>query len=961
MKKYFMLQLLCLILGSVAFASVPEVLEVKEYKLINGLTVWLNEDHSQPKVFGAVVIKAGSKDCPDTGIAHYFEHMMFKGTDKIGTINYDAEKILLDSISMKYDELAQSKSDTIRKKIQTEINTLSIKAANFVIPNEFDRLVSKYGGSELNAWTSFDNTVYHNTFSPQYFDQWAEICSERIINPVFRLFQSELETVYEEKNMYNDQIFNPAFEKLLGKFFYPNPYAYPIVGSTENLKNPKLSDMKRFFRDYYVAGNMGLILSGDFDPEEVIPVLERSFGRIQMGDAPKKEILQPNPIKGIESMDILVKIPIIKMFLLAWRGASSGNPDEVSLEILTGLLTNDSGTGLLDKLTSDGKLLQAVLMQENMNEAGLIYALVVPKVAFQSNESAKKIVMQEIEKLKKGDFSEETLTSLKKEIKRRSESGLEDISSRSRQMISLLTQGKTWEQYLKEIQSIDDITKDDIVRIANKYFTGNYMVFNKKTGSYPKDNLQKPPFAPIVPPNKDAKSKYAEQLAQMPVKQARPRYIDFEKDVKTINLAPKATLYVTPNPVNSVFTLNLEYMKGARESRLIDPMATFVSFLGTDSMTLDAFKAKLQQLGSSVSFSSSKDKFIINITGFDENLELSLALVSDFMKNVKPDKKQLKNIIDAYKIRNKTERESPDDMAQALLNKVQYGEKSEQLNRMSLKDAKKLKGQELIDEFKTVIKVECDIRYCGNVLSSTVESLVNKYLAPKECTIASGYPVHDDYLPVSEPVVYFMDAPKSGQSIVLGFIPGGVNSEDKSRHESELYNNYFGGSMSSMLFQEIREFRSMAYRVKATYNLTDYCHRDKPGYLKISLSTQCDKTTDAIAVLDSLTKEMPLKPERVETSIADLVNEANNSYPRFRSISSYISFFKRVGYTSDPNKSLIEDVKTMNIDNIADFYKQNVKGRPISYIVVGNAKKIDMAKLAGFGKIVNVKVEEGFR
>ena len=184
--------------------STSDFLQVREHKLSNDLTVWLNEDHSQPKIFGAVVVKAGAKDSPNTGIAHYFEHMMFKGTDKIGTIDYESEKVLLDIIAEKYDALADTEDPNMRAHLQQIINDLSVRAAEYVIPNEFDRLISRFGGTKLNAGTSYDYTLYFNTFSPQYISQWAEINSERLVNPVFRLFQSELETVYEEKNMYGD-------------------------------------------------------------------------------------------------------------------------------------------------------------------------------------------------------------------------------------------------------------------------------------------------------------------------------------------------------------------------------------------------------------------------------------------------------------------------------------------------------------------------------------------------------------------------------------------------------------------------------------------------------------------------------------------------------------------------------------------------------------------------------------
>lgn len=261
-------------------------LEVKELKLSNGMTVWLNEDHSQPKVFGAVVVKAGAKDCPNTGIAHYFEHIMFKGTDRIGTTDYAAEKPWLDSISAQYDLLSQTKDETTRTRIQKHINELSIKAADYVIPNEYSRLISKYGGSSLNAGTGQDLTYYHNSFLPQFMEQWCWLNSERLMTPVFRGFQGELENVYEEKNRAADDM-GDVQDKIFKAVFKTQPYAYPVLGSTENLKNPRLSDMAAFFKKYYVASNMCLILCGDIRPDAaLVTLLEKTFGRVQTGPVP---------------------------------------------------------------------------------------------------------------------------------------------------------------------------------------------------------------------------------------------------------------------------------------------------------------------------------------------------------------------------------------------------------------------------------------------------------------------------------------------------------------------------------------------------------------------------------------------------------------------------------------------------------------------------------------------------
>ena len=583
-------------------AQNTKALEVKEHKLKNGLTVWLNEDHSQPKVFGAVVVKAGAKDCPDTGIAHYFEHMMFKGTDKIGTVDYDAEKTLLDSIALKYDELAATEDEAARSQIQKEINELSIRSSDYVIPNEFNRLISKYGGSGLNAATSYDATIYFNTFSPQYMSQWAEINSERLLNPVFRLFQSELETVYEEKNMYGDFIGGPVMDRLLARYFAPHPYAYPIIGSTKNLKNPRLTEMRKFFEEYYVASNMGLILSGDFDTEAVLPVLEKTFSRIRPGEAPKHDIVALPPFKGKEKMKIKFPVPLVKAMGMGFRGVPANHEDQVALAVAVNMLNNANGTGFLDKLMVDRKIMASMAMNESMNEAGILAVAVIPKLMFQTYGGAEKLVWKEINRVKEGDFSDEIFNSLKQEQRRQYASNLENIDSRARIMMSLYSQGKSWEDYLQEVSGIDALTKEDVVRVARKYFSENYLCVTKTTGKYPKDNLTKPDFSPIVPKNSEASSEYAKQLEQLPVQEVKPRFIDFQKDVETVSLTPLATLYATANPVTDIFTLNLVYQVGTLEQPKLMHLANYLQFLGTDSLSFHEFRTRLQVLGSTISF-----------------------------------------------------------------------------------------------------------------------------------------------------------------------------------------------------------------------------------------------------------------------------------------------------------------------------------------------------------------------
>lgn len=276
------------------------------FSLSNGMTVWLNEDHAQPKVFGAVVVKAGAKDCPNSGIAHYLEHLLFKGTQKIGTTDYAKEKPWLDSISAQYDRLARTTDATRRLAIQRHINDLSIRAADYAIPNEFGNLIDRFGGTGLNAYTSFDETVFHNAFSPQYIRQWCELNAERMRDPVFRLFQGELETVYEEKNMYTDNLLASTAEKAQQIALAGTPYAYPIIGATDSLKNPRLTEMMRFFRERYVPANMGLILCGDIRADSLRPLLERTFGTLQASG----ESFTPTPVARLRDF---THMPLLRL------------------------------------------------------------------------------------------------------------------------------------------------------------------------------------------------------------------------------------------------------------------------------------------------------------------------------------------------------------------------------------------------------------------------------------------------------------------------------------------------------------------------------------------------------------------------------------------------------------------------------------------------------------------------
>ena len=791
--------------------------------------------------------------------------------------------------------------------------------------------------------------------------QWAEINSERLINPVFRLFQSELETVYEEKNMYGDFIGGQVMDTLMARYFGPHPYAYPIIGSTKNLKNPRLTEMHKFFEDYYVASNMALILSGDFDAQQVMPILEKAFSRIRSGNAPKQEKVMLPPFNGRETMKVKFPIPFIKAMGLGFRGVSANHEDQVALNIAVNLLNNANGTGYLDKLMVEHKLMGALAINESMNEAGILAVAIMPKLLIQSYSSAEKMVWDEINRVKNGDFSDEMFNSLELEQKRQYASSLENIDSRATIMMNLFSQGKSWNDYLNEVARIESITKEDVVRVAQKYFSNNYLCVTKSTGKYPKDNLPKPAFSPVVPRNADASSSYAKQLEKIPEQQVAPRIIDFEKDVKTSKLTPLVTLYTTPNPLNDIFTLNISYGIGALEQPELMQLTNYLQLLGTESLSFEQFRSRLQSIGSTLAFDVTPDAFVMKVTGFDNHIDETMELVGDFIRHAKADDKKLRQIVDDAKVSEKAFFKSGDNVASALLEQVKYGDQSRYLRKLSLSQIKKLKGKDMLAIYDKVRSVQCDLHYCGTLPVEKVIGTIRQHLPLERTTIASNSPYYRELKQYDRPTVFFIDMPDMAQSIVYGYVKGDPVDDKASRHASRLFSVYFGGDMSSLMFQEIREFRSFAYRTSGRYQLPNHAHKGTAGSFTAMLSTQSDKTLDALGVLDSLIREMPLKPERVEAVKQTLVNRINNDYPPFRNLSEKVASARMEGFDRDPAEEFLRDIATMDMQDISRFYREQISGRPVVYVIAGNRKHIDMKKLAEYGTIIKGKKKDIYK
>lgn len=931
--------------------EIPESLKIKELKLENGLTVYLNEDHNQPNVMGLVVVRGGSKRDPKdaTGIAHYFEHIMFKGSENLGTINYKEEKVYLDSIEILYDQLAVCKDENQKEQIQLHINDLSIKAAEYAIPNELDKVLANMGGTGVNAYTNMESIVYHNVFPGNQLEKWMEVYYDRFAHPVFRLFQSELETVYEEKNMSMDDPFNRLFEDIMKNIYREHPYGQQtVLGSIEHLKTPSLSKMKEYYNKFYVPNNMAVILCGDFDSEIALDLIKKTFGQMEYKEVPPMPEYIEKSFKGRELVS--KRLTPIKVGVIAYRAVNSTHPDAEALQVTNRILNNYSSTGLLDQLVLQNKLMEVYAMEELNVDNGVNLVLFLPKIIGQSLKSAEKLINEEIENLKKGEFSDELLASVKQSMIKDHYESLENSDYRSYFITDAFLNNTTWDDYLKFPEKVENITKEEVIKIANKYYSDNRLVFYSKMGFPKKHKLEKPPYKPVTPKNTEAKSEFAKKIENMPTTPVEPSFIEFNEDVYISEIQDKVHLYTSKNNINDIFSLRIQYGIGKFHNPTGEATSYLLNYCGAGKLNTKEFKEKLQKLGLSFYAYDDFDNFTIYFSGLEKNFDESIELINTLLTDPQASQEDIDKIAQSIKFNERYDEKDPYSMGRALSHYAMFGDKSTYIYRKTSKEIKKMDIADLLNNFQEIQSYEVDVHYCGKLdLDEVSKKLEN--IQFKENLKSSKVYERPNLVKHNENTILLVNDSKAIQSQIY-FIVNGEKVDEYNRTMSIAFNKYFGDDMNSIVFQEIREFRSLGYSAWGNYFTP--LKNDKPGYLKGFVSTQSDKTMEAIDAFSNLILNMPEKEERLNIVKNSLTQSINSERPTFRDLTFTVAKWDKQGYNNDPRKTRVDTYNNMNFSDITKFYKNQIKDKPYIITIVGDTKRIDLDELKKYGKIIEL-------
>lgn len=939
------------------FSVTNDPLNSRVYTLKNGLTVFLTVNKAEPRIYTMIPVRAGSKNDPAdaTGLAHYLEHMLFKGTDKYGTSDYAKEKPLLDEIEKLYEKYRKTSDEAKRKEIYREIDRVSGEAAKYAIANEYDKMLSAIGAKGTNAYTSFEQTVYINDIPSNQLEKWLRIESERFRNPVLRLFHTELEAVYEEKNISLDNDGRAAWTALFETIFPTHNYGQQTtIGTIDHLKNPSIKKIKAYYENYYVPNNMAICLSGDFDPDETIRLIDKYFGFYESSpvapyDSPKEEAIK-------EILEVEVKGPEAESIILGYRLPGLGNPDTDVMELIDMILSN-SKAGLIDiNLNQQQKVLRAYSFPMTLTDYSVHMLSGNPKEG-QSLEEVRDLLLAQIKKIKAGDFDETLLPAIVNNMEIEKMEAYENNRARASEFVEAFTTRQEWIDYVQRIERMRKITKEDVVRVANRYYNDNYVVVYKRKGERVTKKVEKPEITPVEV-NRDSRSPFLADLVETKAADMSPRFLNYDQDILKGTLESGLPFQYIHNGENSLFTLYYVLDLGKMHDKKLAFAINYLPFLGTSKYSADEISRKMYNLGLSYNVFAGKDQVYVYLSGLDANLREGLELFEHLLADAQPDEAALRSLVDrTLKSRADAKLNRRAILWNGMFNYGMYGPQNPFTDILSEKELRDIKASDLTDKIHALTSYEHRVMYYGPASMDRVTSMLNaSHEVPGQ---RKAVPTNNPYTyrSADKPKVYFVHYDDMVQAEILWLRPS-VKYDPDMTPEVRFFNEYYGGGMSSIVFQTIRESKALAYSTFAGFSSPDI--KGDPYFIRAYVGTQADKLHDAMAGMIELLTEVP----RSDNMIDAAKNAIRNKIETERIIRTSIFFdymdAQRLGVDHDLRKDVYQQVSKMDFETVRKFHESYIKGQNFNIMILGSRDKVDVKSLEKYGEVVELKLEDLF-
>ena len=942
--------------GSYTYKYVTnDPLNARYYTLKNGLTVILSPTNKDPRIQAYVAVKAGSKTDPatNTGLAHYLEHMLFKGTDKYGTQDWAKEKGELAKIDGLYEQYNKTKDEAKRKEIYKKIDSVSNVASKYSIANEYDKMMSGMGAQGTNAWTSFEETVYTDDVPASSIDKYLAVQAERFRNPVLRIFHTELEAVYEEKNRSLDNDGRLVQETLFSNLFKNHNYGkQTTIGEVEHLKNPSLVEIRKYFENYYRPNNMAVVMSGDFNPDELIGKIDKAFSYMKSKPVAKYTFKPETPITSPVIKEVVG--PDAESLTMAFRLPGNKDKDVLLADLVGSILTNGKA-GLMDlNLVKKQKLQRAGASTYTLIDHGMMYLSASPTNG-QTLEEVKSLVLGEIDNLKKGNFDDALLTSIVNNLKKQTIQSSEAYGDRAQQLVGAFTSELDWKTQVAYVNDLSKYTKADVVAFANKYFGDNYVAVLKRKGERQGlVKIEKPQITPVET-NADKQSPFVKMVDEMPNNPSTPVFLDFNKDIQKSKLGNAEVLYV-PNKDNQLYRLRYRYKIGTANDLKMPLAAQYIQFIGTDKKSAEDISKEFYKIASSFSISTGEDYTTVTIEGLQENFDKAVKLYEEIVLNAKPDDQALKALKARIEKGRKDAKANKGAILSGLTNYAMYGAKNKFNNVLTDAELQAITAQELVDKVKGLNNYEQTVIYYGPAtISQLTSQLQSTHKVPATFATAA-------------PAKVFKQV-EQDKNRVLFTDYDMVQSETRWIRNTDVYNpsnttmtqvfnNYFGGGMGSIIFQTIRESKALAYSTYGVY--ASPSKKDDKYYIMSYVGSQADKFKDAVTAMNELLTKMPELQGNLDLAKSQVKKDIQTErITQDGIIYSYLNA-KQLGLNSDIRKDVYSNVDAISMNDVKNFHGKYFSGKPYTYAIVASEKNLPKAELEKIGEVKKISLEELF-
>ena len=934
-------------------------LKTKIYTLDNGLKVYMTVNKETPRLQTYIAVRVGSKDDPHetTGLSHYLEHLMFKGTESFGTSDYEAEKPMLDQIRSLFEEYRTKTDPQERIALYHVIDSISYEASKIAIPNEYDKLMSIIGSTGSNAFTSNDMTVYQEDIPSNQIENWAKIQADRFIHPVIRGFHTELEAVYEEKNMSLTEDDSKAMEAIDSVLFSRHPYGIQTtIGTQEHLKNPSIINIENHRSNFYVPNNVAICVSGDFDPDSFVQTIEKYFGEWEPNPGIKTLTYEPEPqiTKPVEKTVYGLDAEFV---MIGWR--TPGDKDILRSEVgeIVGSVLYNGAAGLADlDLVQAQKIGGFYAMNYSRPDYGEFLLVGYPREG-QTLEEVRDLMLEEVGRLRTGDFDENLIKSTINNIKLSQMSQFESNGRRAMAFVNSFISGHNWKDDALQLNRLEKVTKTQVTDWANEYLGANsYALAYKRIGEDPNiDKIAAPAITPIET-NRHMQSDFLTSIQNSEVSPIEPVFPDFTKDMARDELTGGVEFLYKKNEINDITSYVAIFDKGTQNDPRLDLAFSYLSYLGTPTRSAGQIKKDMYSLACSYSLSAGPIQTVARVRGLEENIGDAMDIVEDLVFNAVPDTVVLSALkADALKERadNKL---SQGACFSALQDYVFYGPEFIAKSTLSNEQILSLTSEDLLGAIKDLFTKKHEVLYYGPSEEVAARKMVMDHhkIADNPEPLVKDRPIHRQVsgnevllVPYDANQFYYVQYSDRGEKFDVSNDPGVT-----------MYNNYFGSGMNAIVFQEMREARGLAYSARASLNTPSYPEDDYMFYAFIA--SQNDKLKDAVVEFDRIINQMPESEKAFQVAKASILSQLRTKRVTGMGVLNQYLSLRDLGLSESRDKAVFEAVQNMTLADVKAFQEKWIKNREYIYGFLGRESDFDTEFISTLGPVKHLTLEDVF-